>query len=140
MFLPVSIPVWDNFVLLQRIQFPTRWLTVILISLVILAAAGWDYCAAYIGTPKRYAHFLVFGLMSIGFLQTVNIALTDNNYLRRNELEQFVEPMTTAQNQEAWWTIWAKKSIFQTKEKFLTGNRKTEILVWEPKERIFKVS
>ncbi|HEV7643898.1 MAG TPA: 6-pyruvoyl-tetrahydropterin synthase-related protein [Pyrinomonadaceae bacterium] len=135
----LSIFVWDNVAILQKVQFPWRWLSVISLAGIPLAAAGWKYCAQWLKDERlrRYA-LIVVGILLFSTSFTVFQVIRAANFYPRGEFEEVVAPLGDApQNCDCWLPVWAKNEAMKNQEKVSAGGREVSGLVWERKDHAF---
>jgi hypothetical protein len=133
--------IWSTFTLLQKIQFPWRWLAVLsvlgAISFVIAIPRLIQVAAAY----RTLVLFGIVGFIGVTLAYDVRQNFMKVNRISPDEFEEVVDarnaPLGTSF--EAWWPVWAKEKALETKEEILVGNREVEILEWEREKRRFKI-
>jgi len=137
---PLSLPIWDNFSPLQRVQFPWRWLAIISLSGTIFAAAGFGYLADAFRSKFRPLSILTVGFIIAGVVFTAAQVIRPANFSGREEFTERVDNLADAISYECWWTIWSKKEAFSNRQKVSAPDRTVEIEDWEATERLFRVS
>lgn len=136
---PLSAIVWENFALLQKIQFPFRWMTVITLSGSIFVAAGHEYFVEIFKTKLRPLAILTAGLLAAGLTFTITQVIKPAIFQSREEFTQRMETLPEAKSYECWWTIWSKNAAFDDRDRVKIGERVVEIESWDPTERTFRV-
>jgi len=139
---PLSQPVWENFAIIQKIQFPWRWLALISVSGVPLAAAGWDHLLEWIksGSKRRYA-LIVMGFVLYGVVFSFAQIIRQARYHPRGEFETIVGSLADApQNCDCWLPVWAKPAAMDKPEKVAANGREVSGLAWDRKERNFTIA
>ncbi|MEK7723251.1 MAG: 6-pyruvoyl-tetrahydropterin synthase-related protein [Acidobacteriota bacterium] len=143
---PMSLIIWDLFQLLQKIQFPFRWLTIFTLGAAILSAASFSLAIEYFKTPKRYLSLLLVGVSLLTITFNYNSLMSSDITFPRFFLNNITARFKTMPSYECWWTNWAQKSKTNEKrpefiaDKIDSGNRKFEIKKWSATERIFTVN
>ncbi len=137
---PLSTPVWDNISTIQKIQFPWRWMAIITLSGIPMAAAGWSYCAGWLKTGKRPYSLIVFGCMIFGVVFTYSQIIKQATYHTREEFETLVATLGEAQNFDCWFTVWAKEDALKIQDKVTASSREVSGLTWQRKERDFTIA
>jgi uncharacterized membrane protein len=138
----LSIFVWNSVSILQKVQFPWRWLSVISLAGIPLAAAGWKYCVEWLKDERRRRYALiVIGTLLFGASFTVFQVIRAANYYPRGEFVELVSTLGDApQNCDCWLPIWAKNEGMKNPEKVSAGGREVSDLVWERKEHAFTIA
>ncbi|HEX8289770.1 MAG TPA: 6-pyruvoyl-tetrahydropterin synthase-related protein [Pyrinomonadaceae bacterium] len=139
--LPFSRPIWDNFQILQEVQFPWRWLTIACITASIISASYSDnFFGWFLDKRLRRVSMIVGGcilaIVTFSFSQIVRQSVS----IAPESFETSIENYRQEKGFHFWWTIWAKREIFENKEKVSTENRSVQIEKWQPAERSFKIS
>lgn len=148
---PISLVVWEMFPLLQKIQFPFRWLTVFTLGTAILSAASFSLALEYYKTPKRYLSIIIFGLLFISM--PYNYGKMMNPYVTypRFFLNSLTNGFKSQPSYECWWTTWAQKSEDERvkhktprpdflPDKVSVNERTFEVKTWNATERIFTIN
>ena len=136
---PLSWVLWSNLVLLQQIQFPDRWFTVISFCLALLAGAGWEHLPRSWGEQKnRLIMLAVTGgaLISLAFVFALVTRTTV--YLPQQIINQITVKAVNDLNSDCWWPQWALEKGFQVPEKVIIEGRQAEIVSWQTYERVFR--
>ncbi len=137
---PLSLPIWENFSLLQRVQFPWRWFTVISMCAALLTAAGSEKLFEYFANRMRPLALFTVGLMFSGGLFTFTQIIRPAVFLSRAGFENTIEKLSEAESYDCWWSVWANKSAFLNREKVSTSNRHINIERWQTTEKEFQIS
>ena len=137
---PLSFPVWSNVDLLQKVQFPWRWMTIISLAASILIASGFDHIKGLFAGRLRPLAIIAFGLLITGLSFTVAQVIRPALYLETADFDSVVNRLSTSQSYDCWWPIWAKKEAFANTEEVSAGGRNIEIERWLATERDIHVS
>ncbi|HEX8639142.1 MAG TPA: hypothetical protein VF692_13825, partial [Pyrinomonadaceae bacterium] len=137
---PLSKLIWDNFSLLQEVQFPWRWLSIISLFAAPLTAAGLSVLQTWF-TDKRRPFALIFaGTILIGSFFSLSNAIRGAAYTKPKDVASYMEDLNREAGFKFWWTIWTRAEFIQDcDEKVSAGNRGVIIDKWENTERIFTV-
>lgn len=138
-FTPLSSFVWNNLSILQKVQFPWRWLTVFSICAIIFVSAGFDFALEFAKTKMRPIFLILCGCLFIGIAFSINQVIRQALFIPSNEFAQLTKEIISRPNNEEWLTIWANKETAQINEKIST-DRKIEIIEWKPTEKSFKIA
>ena len=107
---PISRPLWDLFLPLQKTQHPFRWIAVLSTSVPILIATSLPFWIQQARGRGRAFALLAAGALAIPLTFTVFQTIRDANYLSRAEFEQMLQPLLSSPAINAWLTIWARNS------------------------------
>jgi hypothetical protein len=138
----LSVPVWSSIGLLQKVQFPWRWLSVMSMAGIPIAAAGWKYCRAWFKDDKqrRYALIVAGTLLACAaftFSQVIRAAF----FHPRAEFEKIVAGLGDApQNCDCWLPVWAKAEAMENREKVSAEGRGVNTLLWDRQAKSFTVA
>ena len=143
---PVSIKIWENFPLLQKTQFPWRWLVLVSLGASIFAAAAFEPLLEYYNSSKRYLAFIGFGIWMVCIPFNVTDVMNPLITYPKDYFNSLVERLKTTPSNDCWWTVWAKKSeqrvlafSHRMADKVEVENRLVNIEKWNPTERIFNI-
>ncbi len=138
---PLSQPVWEHFTIIQKIQFPWRWLAIISVSGVPLAAAGWDHFLELLKSSRRPLALIIGGFVLYGVVFSFAQVIRQANYHIREDFETVVGTLADApQNCDCWLPTWAKPQAMDKPERVAANGRKVSDLVWARKEKNFTVA
>jgi hypothetical protein len=140
MTLPLSLPIWENVSVLQKTQFPWRWLAVISMCGAIFAAAGFKLLFEYFPTNKRPLVILTAGLMIAGFAFTFIRVMQPLIQNPKKDFNQIVERLKTSRSNDAWWTIWATGEAIRGSGVISINDRQFELISSRPTEKVIKFS
>ena len=136
---PVSLPVWEHFPLLQKVQFPWRWLAVISMSGAVLSGFAFNILANFFAPQKRPVAILIGGLVLAGTIFTATQVIRPVNYFSRAEFAKLTQGLQEANSYECWWPVWANKKALAVTEKVSLADRRYKIESWQPNERLFDI-
>lgn len=138
---PASKFVWDNFSLLQEVQFPWRWLTIISLFAPMIFAAGFPILFKWFANEKlRPFALIILGTFVIGCFFGVNQSIRGAIYKDKTEMKTFVEDINRKEGFTFWWTKFVRKEAFKNLERVSAENREVEIEGWQPTDRTFQIS
>jgi 6-pyruvoyl-tetrahydropterin synthase related domain len=135
----LSIPLWEHISVLQKVQFPWRFLSVISVISVMFAASGIKYCFENLKTSQRSTAFLIFACLAFGIVFSWTQVIRQTNFLDQNIFAEIIADAPTAENNECWFPIWAEKGFDKINEKVVAGNRNAEIISWQNQTKIVKI-
>lgn len=137
---PFSRVIWDNFPLLQEVQFPWRWLAIVSLAASVLSAGYLDRLSAWFRDRRRRPFALlicgaVFAVITFSLSQIVRQA----PFIAKAAVAPMMEANFRDKGFTFWWTIWTKEEAFENKEKAGAGNRSIDITKWTATEREVQV-
>jgi hypothetical protein len=132
---PASLPIWDHFTLLQKTQFPWRWLAIISMSGAVISGLGFESLSNFFVPQKRPTAILIGGLVLAGTVFTATQIIRPVNYISPQAFVKLTEPLLEAKSYECWWPVWANKKALSIREKVSVKDRTNEIETWQPAER-----
>jgi hypothetical protein len=138
--------IWENLFVLQKIQFPWRWLTITAIGAAILIAAGTQCLKECLGERKFVLSLWIFvcvaanGYFTGTYIIGANLMDTGYFLVSKEKFNHEVSEKTTAKHHIFWQTIWVRESAFNLKNKVETDNREIEVIKWRGFDKEFIVS
>ncbi len=138
--IPFSRFVWDLSPLLQEVQFPWRWLSIVSIAASVLSASKLNYLVKWFEGKKRPFALLIAS--SILFVVTFSISqiIRPAPFVPKEEVASMLEKNAKAEGFTFWWTIWTKKEAFDIKDKVSAADRNIKIEKWTATEKDFQIS
>jgi uncharacterized membrane protein YhdT len=144
---PLSLKIWEFVPLLQKIQFPWRWIIFISLGVSLVIGAGFSGAVEYLKTQQRYLSILAVGLLLLCFpYNYFRVMILLFNYPKEH-FNPVVEKLKSSPSNECWWTAWARKSSDEKAftlprpefiaEKIVLNDRQFEIKSWSSTDRIF---
>jgi hypothetical protein len=134
-----SSPVWSSLTLLQRIQFPWRWLSVVSVAAVAAFALTLRVLSEREGRISR-----VIAISSISLLLLVALYDVRQNFVLTKTVTfaEFDTVMQTkaAPSSPAWWPIWAHERALDVSQKVIAGGRSVQIESWRNNSRRFSIA
>jgi hypothetical protein len=128
---------------IQEVQFPFRWLTIVVVSGSIITAAGikpiWKIAQSSLREQKIIKTLTIvsaFGLILVFSLTWISVS---NSYLPANTFDKWVNDKANSKGFDFFWTTQTKEEAFDIKEKVIANDRKITISDWRPYDRIFTV-
>jgi 6-pyruvoyl-tetrahydropterin synthase related domain len=133
--------IWDRVELLQKIQFPWRWLT------VVSAVAVGTFVLASSELVKAGGHLsravIVFLIALTGLIVAYDVRknFMYGNIADRTEFEAILNERNIAPGTSfaAWLPVWARSEALAIPDKVIAGNRPVEIKDWRADQREFRI-
>jgi hypothetical protein len=138
----LGAPIWAEFTLLQRTQFPWRLLTVIsplaVLSFVFSVSNLWH-------GVTRIRPLLIAGMIATIFVIAVfdvRQNFQDSHVIPKDQFAEYLdfENYSTAVDFEEWWPVWARERALEIRAPVIAGDRNVEIFEWQAMQRRFAVS
>ena len=136
---PLSLPLWNNLPVLERIQFPWRFLCLISLAGSVLVAASFDDVVNAFRTRLRPLAMIAAGLIIAGFAFTAAQVIRPASFSTQAEFESNFEGYRNDQSYECWWPVWAKQSALKNPGPVTASERSVEIIRWTNSDREFNV-
>src|SRR5690606_15185067 len=137
---PATSFIWNNIELLQKIQFPWRWLGPMTIAGVIFVAAGYEEIRARFRTQStRPFASIALGLAIIGVAFTAMQIIRPAVYIERSAFEAKIASIANSPSCECWWPVWADKSALAEREPIAVPGRQAQLISSDGRIRIFRV-
>jgi hypothetical protein len=142
MITPLSLPIWKILSPLQKIQFPTRWLSVAAMCGAIVAAASVHYLInGNFFRRRRWSYaYIIFASVILLFNCVYIWNPLTFTPLKRDDFESDMLRIPAGESFVCWWSVWSKTDAFEIKKQVIAGERQTDIIEWKPEERTFYVS
>lgn len=136
---PISGSVWENVSILQKIQFPFRWMLLINVAGAFLVAAGFKAVSSAFNSSSRPFALIAFGLMAISGAFSITQVIRPALFIDKDGFDAYVERLSGEQSYQCWLPVWAKESAFANKVP-ITGSRVFSIVRWDKYEKEFRFS
>ncbi len=147
---PLSLKIWENFSLLQKIQFPWRWTILVSLGCAVIVASSFDLVLGYFKTSRRYLSLVTLGLLLICIPFNLTHIMNHLFYYPKDYFNTMAEGLKASPSWECWWTTWTQKAGEGTRvglpiPEFIPGkvvieNRTIDLGNWTATERTFKIS
>jgi len=132
--------VWDALPLLQDVQFPWRFLTIVCLAGAVLAAEKLDILAEWFQNKNRPFALIIGGCLFAVIAFSAGRIIYNASYLPAETVSLMVKVKSQERGFAFWWTIWTKKEALLDTNKISAGYRTPEIETWEPTKRDFQIS
>lgn len=135
----VSGAIWANVTILQRLQFPWRWLSVI----SMLAVASFALC---LSKMQRITSISKRTIVIGSVLLAIIFVAYDIRQIRsvplkifRGEFNEVARSFESEPTSEFWWPVWAKAAAFEKRDLVSAGTREVKLHEWTSETRRFYV-
>lgn len=138
MSLPSSL-VWRYLPILQKIQFPWRWLSILSMICVILFAFAISQLTLESRNVKRLLTYLILPVLLSVLLFDVTQNIIQSAPLPRNVFNEKLPDLLSQTGCDCWWTNWAKSEAFDRDEKIIADSREVKLNIWSGETREFTI-
>lgn len=136
-----SFFIWSEVALLQKIQFPWRWLTVLSVLATISFVLSIPRLCLRFPVYRTVIAFCAAGLISLMLAFDVRLSFARPNRISRSDFQNMLGDSSRSHGSfRAWWPVWANANALETTDQVVADGRSVEISSWESKERRFAVS
>jgi len=136
---PISYLIWNSLSLLQKVQFPWRWLNIATLAASVIVGAG----SAAIIRRARSTHIdaiaLALAAAVLPFVFLSAFVVKAPHFSSRSEFADRAKTLSEGETFEGWWPVWAKREAFSRKEKIDGSGRSSRVDEWLPTKRTFSV-
>ena len=137
---PLSAPIWERIDLLQRTQFPWRWMAIISLACCMLTAAGFEQIRDLHTLGTQRLGLILGGLAAAAVTFSVAQVIRPAIFLEPASFDETVEALATANSCECWWPVWASKAAMTDRTLVAAGERVATIENWQSTRRTFQIS
>ncbi len=131
--------IWDSVSLLQKIQFPWRWLSIASVMGSVtfaIAAASLMFAGKKL---NRLAAYPIGLFILVIVLFDISQSIIPSIPLQKAVFEEKVANMYNEEGCQCWWPIWAKSKAFEQPERAVAMSRKANVTSWSDESRDFIV-
>lgn len=136
---PLSSAVWENVPLLQKIQFPFRWMILVNLTGAFFVAAGFSHVWSAFSSKYRPFATLAAGLFFVAVAFTAAQVIRPALYLPKEGFDEYVTDLSHKASYSCWWPIWAKAAALSDKDDLIVNERSELATKWTAYEKIFDV-
>ncbi len=131
---------WDNIALLQKLQFPWRWLSVAsLMGVLVFCIFGFQLLDRF-KHRSRLLGYVFGGILLVIVLFDATQAIIPSAPVPRAEFSKKLEDLDGEAGCECWWPIWGKSGTLVEREKVSSTDRTVQIGEWRETSRSFTIS
>lgn len=135
----LSTPIWDNVSLIQKLQFPYRWL----VPASLAAALSFPIAVAALAEGRaelsRAFAYPLLSILIVVIVFDVSQVIVPSAPVPRAEFERSVEKLDQEPACDCWWPMWASRDVMKNSERIFAGGRGFSISRWASTERKFTV-
>ncbi len=135
---PLSAPVWENLPMLQKIQFPYRWLVLINLAGAAFVAAGFQHVSAAFASRHRPFALAAAGLGLVALAFTAAQVIRPAIYIPEAEAEAYVAGLSAQPSYECWWAVWADEKAFADRQQVSDLRPSGSMIEWSVNEKRFQ--
>ena len=131
--------IWNYVPILQKIQFPWRWLLIT----SLFAPVSFSFVVPYLVSDSKNLNraaiypLILFIVLLISF--DITQSILPSIPLSREVFQEKIEDMKNNAGCECWWPIWARSVAFERLDKADAGSRNAKIINWDAEIREFAV-
>jgi 6-pyruvoyl-tetrahydropterin synthase related domain len=137
---PISRLLWHAIPMLQQVQFPWRWLTILSMAGCVFAARAISFWASAPTTQRRALKLLVFGCVSLSIAFTLGHIVREAEYKNGSEFASALQSVRGSPSINYWLPAGASAAPREMPQKVDAGGRSVSVERWNEQERIFRVS
>lgn len=119
---PLSLPVWESVGLLQKIQFPFRWMTIVTLTSAMLAGSAFAFFGDLIHSRKRPIALVLIGLTLFCVVFSIAQVIRPAIYIREGDFNSKLDRITKEESCECWWPVWAKREALSEPSSITENN------------------
>lgn len=135
----LSKPLWDSIPLLQKLQFPFRWLSVLSFTAAMLFPSAIQFVISGQRPVTRKTAYPLAAIVLLIFVFDTTQIVIPSAPVPRHEIARRVTEISETPGCACWWPIWARKEALSQRTEIEAGGRQTEVLFWQPERREFIV-
>lgn len=132
---PLSVVIWEKLPLLEKIQFPWRWLAITSITAAFFVAACYKGLLDLFHTKARPTALLTVGLIIVSVIFTFTRVIKPSNQMPREDFSIQTKYLLNSGSYECWWAVWTQKEAMTAGQKASATDRPAQIISWQPAER-----
>jgi len=131
--------VWYYLTILQKIQFPWRWLSIVSLMSVLSFALSLPLLITRYKDQARIFAYAALSVIVVMSLMDLTQIVLPSEPVSRLKISAVVAEFPSKPIWLGWWPVWAKDAAFENRAKVTARNRSVDISKWEPEEREFTV-
>lgn len=134
-----SVFVWDSIILLQKVQFPFRFLSAASVIAALGITISLPALQARFVKMKKPIGYMAFTILFATSLFTITQIMIPSDPLSREKFRDKTESMQNESGCRCWWPVWADARAFSNSERVEAGTRNITISEWGGESRRFVV-
>ena len=111
---PLSAGIWELSTLLQRIQFPWRFLSILNLTTSVIVGYSFERVGRINGDSRRPRQIVLIGLLAIIGTFTVKQVILAANFTSPEQLESRMNSIGTSATLDHWNPVWLDKDSLLT--------------------------
>ena len=136
---PLSSLVWDNAGFLQKVQFPWRWLAIIVSFGAVFASVGIVRMSEDMKKSKNLLIPLGLGSVLVVFFSTAAFVTKGASFVSHQDLNRQMTTISESDSCECWLPVWAERKAFIQTEKVVAEDRTVEVISWTATVKTFRI-
>jgi hypothetical protein len=118
-----SKPLWDSIPILQKLQFPFRWLIILSFAVSILFPAGVKIILTNQKQLTRKTAYPIAAIALIVLIFDITQIVVPSAPVPRDEIARRVTEVQNTPGCECWWPVWAKKEALSNRNEVTVADR-----------------
>ncbi|MEP6849247.1 MAG: 6-pyruvoyl-tetrahydropterin synthase-related protein [Acidobacteriota bacterium] len=132
--------VWDHVSILQKVQFPFRFLSLACVIASIGVATAIPALQTRFPSLKKAIGYAVFGLLFATALFTLTQVILPSDPFPREKFREKIESMQKEPGCRCWWPTWADSRAFNDSHRAAASDRAVIIKNWDEGTRSVSVA
>jgi hypothetical protein len=136
----LSTFVWTNLSVLQKLQFPWRWLTVTsLFGSIAFVFAVFEFLRRTEKPGRIPAYALAMIVAAMVVIDSTQL-IVPSTQVSRAAFSQKLDSLDDERGCGCWWPVWATEKAFDRRDPAIAENRAVSITRWDSNAREFSIS
>jgi len=135
----VSFYAWNGITLLQKLQFPWRWMSVLSMLCTVLFSLSVPRLISRFKRFPRLVAYPALALVVTIILFDITQSVIPSAPIPVAEFSKIEKDLKTEPIWKGWWPTWAREGAFENTERVVAGNRRVDISGWDRESKEFVV-
>lgn len=135
----LSSPAWDSISVIQKLQFPYRWLAPASLAAALLFPIGVAALAEGRTRITRPFAYSLASMMTLVIILDVSQIIVPSAPVPRREFVKAIETLDGQPACDCWWPIWASAEVMGHAGRIAAADRHVTVSNWDPTDRKFTV-
>ncbi len=132
--------VWDSVTILQKVQFPFRFLMIASLLGAMAVALSMSFFLRSFEGSRRIVGYSFGALMLASILFSMTQIVLPSAPQSRPQFAQLISDMREEPGCRCWWPVWANELALNDRTKVSAEGRETSISEWDREQRRFTVA